>query len=125
MQMLKRLGLFLLSLAVIAAAVISVQHIILPDVPAVAMDVQRSFSALSASLEDLPADLKTQQAQLDALPVIVKNAGSDTLYYGVNTAQGVGPVLCTRSCSALWTEPLTHWLTLPKPARSRRSALQR
>ncbi len=90
MQVLKRLGLFLLTLAVIAAAVASVQHIILPDVPAAAMDVQQELSSLSASLEDLPADLKTQQAQLDALPLIVKNAGSDTLYYGVNTAQGVG-----------------------------------
>ncbi len=90
MRVLKSIGLFLLSLAVIAAAVVTVWFVAFPSVPAAVLDVQQSVSALSASLQDLPADLRTQQAQLEALPVIVKEADCDTLYYTVNTAEGIG-----------------------------------
>ena len=90
MKFLKAFGLFLLSLAVIAAAVFAVRYIAVPGVPAAALDVQQGIRALSGSLQDLPQDLKTQKAQLDALPVILREAGYDTLYYTVNTDAGIG-----------------------------------
>ncbi len=83
--------LFLLALAVMAAALGAVWlTAYTPAAPAVSWQTQQSVSALSASLEDLAQDAETQTALLDALPATVQQAGADTLYYTVNTAAGIG-----------------------------------
>lgn len=90
MRVWKGIGLFLLAVAVIAAAVATVWLTAFPSVPVGALDPQQGISALSAGIGDLPADAKVQQAQLDALPAIVAQAGCDTLYYTVNDETGIG-----------------------------------
>ncbi len=88
---LRKALLFLLAIAVIAAAVFAAGRVGRPQaLPAVAWQQDNSVNALSASTADLAADLATQQALLDALPATVLAAGCDTLYYTVNTADGVG-----------------------------------
>ncbi len=90
MKIWKGLGLFFLALLVIAAALLAVWQTTVSGIPAVALLPQQRMDGLSASVGDLPADLKTQQAQLDALPEIVKSTGGDTLYYTLNAAEGIG-----------------------------------
>ena len=90
MRIWKGIGLFFLALAVIAAAAATVWFTTFTALPAAALDPQQGIAALSAGISDLPADIKTQQAQLDALPAIAAQSGCDTLYYTVNNENGIG-----------------------------------
>lgn len=82
--------LFVLGLAVAAAAVGAVWLNQSASVPAAALQPQQPLSALSAALEDLGESAQQQEALLDALPTAVTDAGCDTLYFTANTAQGIG-----------------------------------
>ncbi len=87
----KKALLFLLALAVIAAALATVWLTAIPEtVPAISWQNQQPVAVLSAGLTDLAQDKPTQQALLDALPVTVQSAGCDTLYYTANSVSGIG-----------------------------------
>ena len=71
--------LFVLGLAVAAAAVGAVWLNQSASVPAAALQPQQPLSALSAALEDLGESAQQQEALLDALPTAGTDAGCDTL----------------------------------------------
>lgn len=83
-----RLLLAVLTLAVIAAAAFVVWKIADPSVEAVALQPQ-GLAVLSAAAGDLGQTRAEQNALLEALPQAVLDAGCDTLYFTVNTPEGV------------------------------------
>ncbi len=84
------LPLLLLALVVVAAALAVVWWLVSAgnSVQAVALQPQQ-LAALTAETADLGATEKEQLALLDALPQAVLDAGCDTLYFTVNTSQGI------------------------------------
>ena len=76
MQILKRIGLFVLGALVVAAALLAVRSIAFPARTAAAWQPGESMAALSAVADDLAPDAATQKALLQALPATCAEAAT-------------------------------------------------
>lgn len=89
MKTVQKILLVLLGAAVVCAALYTVKNLMLPDVEAVAWDDTVPTGAFSASAEDMGQTTEMQQALMDALPGAVLEAGGNTLYFAVNSSEGL------------------------------------